>query len=96
MKLELTHPNYDVSLATITTDVDVEFAPQAVFLESILKKTGIHIPKDRLPDFGNRKVVHFQRNDGIFAKAFVEVYFPNSLRESQFKLTEIIQNVSNS
>lgn len=78
----------DISIIYIT-ETTVEFTSDASMIKKILEESGIFIPACRQAEFENKKVIHLDKDlssDPIFAKAFIECYFPNSLRESGFKL----------
>lgn len=51
-------------------------------LKNELKVSGIPIPDYLKELYGNKRVVEWEDPD--FKKAFIEIYFPNQLRESGF------------
>ena len=69
-------------------DDDVEFLGTGKRMEAILSKSGIVVPEKLREQFDGRKIIYFEKNSTIFAKAFREIYFPRSLRKSAFTLEE--------
>jgi hypothetical protein len=57
------------------------------FLFKGLKVNGISIPGALRDSFEGKKVIYIE--DPLFAKAFIEVYYPNCLKEAGFKLIDL-------
>lgn len=91
--LTLVDSKTNVPVAYIKKDRDVRFTEKGTFMQKVLTRSGINIPVDSHADFKN-KVVHFKREDPEFAKAFLEIYVPHSLRESGFRLIDSPDEVS--
>lgn len=79
----LVHPQTNHTLAVISSR-GVTFESEAHSLQETLSLTGISIPAPKAKEFNDKRVVYLSSKD--FPRAFLEVYFPNCLKEQGFRL----------
>lgn len=72
----------DKEVAVIYED-KIDFIPDSPVKESLFC-TGILVPQNRSSEFDGRVILHLK--DPKFSLAFIEIYFPRTLRESGFSL----------